>query len=157
MTISIRDTGGALRNVTAVKARDGSGILRNIQKIAQRDAANILRTIWEAVGALAATPSPYTSFGAVASTGVSSVTTSDIIIVVTGGTPPYTFSGARIDANPGVWTLIGTGPKFGFRVQSVPANATRDAIYRFTVTDALGAVTVASDVAVTAENYGGLQ
>lgn len=157
MTIAMRDAGGALRQITGWTVRDDAGVLRTLSKIVRRDDQNVLRMIWEAIGPLAAFANPGTSFGGIASNTTSSVSTSIVSIVASGGVSPYTYSCVRIDVNAGTWSIVQSGAGFSFRVAAVPANATRDATFRITVTDARGVTLVVPDVIATAENYGGLQ
>ena len=95
MTLKVRDIDKTLRAITGFKVRDTGGVLRTIQTGKVRDTGGTLRTFWSG---MAVTINPDVDFAQTVGTFTFPITieSGDYTAVVTGGTPPYSYSWVQV-------------------------------------------------------------
>ena len=143
------------KQIEAIKARNASSVLKGIAAMKVRNASNVLKTVFSP-GSTLAVNVPAFVYGAQSSGSAIDVTTEIATAIPTGGTAPYTYSWARVDAFGGTWTIfLPTNAATAFRASAVAAGDSKLAEFVCTVTDARGNTVDSITINATADNFGG--
>ena len=135
MSIAIRGSTGALRQVAALSMRDGGGTLRKAAVIKMRDASNVLRTIFSSASADA---NPNSVSGYASAEGSQTVTTNSSAATAIGGTAPFSYLWEAVEAAG--WTISSpTAAATTFVSPSIDPYEGAEGTFRCKITDATGA------------------
>lgn len=152
--IRVRTSTGT-KAIKAVKVRRSGGVTKDVFAGSVRNATALKRFFTQS-GTITVTADPASVSGYTALPGSATISTNSTTATPTGGASPYTYAWTFVSSDGGTWVIASpTTAATKFTCAGVAADIDYSAVFRCTVTDAVGG-TGTVDVPAYVSNLGSL-